>query len=208
MEADEKLSESTNMSQHISAMVFNKKYQNIEDIYAAFGGRAFKLDLGCGYVKPAGFIGIDNQSGEASQIPNAENAPDILMDLDAADFPFPDNSCEEVRSSHFLEHSQLMHILNESHRVLRPGGTFLFAVPYANSAEGMYPGHQQFLTEKWFYENLTFQKKFKIELEEYFPSSDYLKLPFILRALIPFKFSRTFLFNACCQMIFRCSARK
>lgn len=208
MDADEKSPEPTNMSTRTDAMVFNKNYQSIEEVYAAFGGGSFKLDLGCGYVKPSGFIGIDNLSGEASQIPNAQNAPDILMNLDTAAFPFPDNSCEEIRSSHFLEHSQLMHILNESHRVLRPGGTFLFAVPYANSAEGMYPGHQQFLTEKWFYENLTFQRNFKIEHEEYFPSADYLKLPLILRTLIPFKFARTFLFNACWQMIFRCSAKK
>jgi len=192
----------------MNAVVFNKKYQNIEDVYVAYGGGSFKLDLGCGYVKPPGFIGIDNLLGEESQIPNAQNAADILMNLDTTALPFSDNSCEEVRSSHFLEHSQLMHILNESHRVLRPGGTFLFAVPYANSAEGMYPGHQQFLTEKWFYENMTFQRNFKIEHEEYFPSIDYLKLPFILRTLIPFKFARTFLFNACSQMIFRCSAKK
>ena len=189
-------------------LVLNEKYNTIEDVYAAYGDGCFRLDLGCGYVKPAGFIGIDNLSGQASQIPNTENAPDILMNLDEGMFPFPDNSCEEVRSSHFLEHSHLMHVLNESYRVLRPGGTFLFAVPYANSAEGMYPGHQQFLTEKWFYENLTFQKNFKIDREEYFPSADYLKLPFIVRKMIPFKFARTFLFNACWQMILYCSAKK
>ncbi len=151
------------------------------------------MDLGCGYVKPLG---------------NAQNAPDILMNLETADFPFPDNSCEEVRSFHFLEHSQLMHILNVSHRVLRPGGILLFAVPYANSAEGMHLGHSQFLTEKWFYENLTFQRYFKIEDEKYLLSADYLNLPFILRMLIPFKSARTSLFNACWQMILRCSVKK
>jgi SAM-dependent methyltransferase len=208
MDKDKNLPEPTIINADPNAVIFNKKYQNIEDVYNAYGGSSFKLDLGCGYVKPEGFIGVDNLSGEASQIPNIENAPDILMNLDVSAFPFPNNSCEEVRSSHFLEHSQLMHILTESHRVLRPGGTFLFAVPYANSAEGMYPGHQQFLTEKWFYKNLNFQRYFTIESEEYFPSDDYLKLPLILRAMIPFKFARTFLFNACWQMIFRCSAKK
>lgn len=202
------LSDAIRMKLHMNRIVLNEKYENIEELHASFGGGPFKIDLGCGYVKPLGFIGIDNLSGELSQIQDIENAPDILMDLDTATFPFTDNSCEEVRSSHFLEHSHLLHILNESYRVLRPGGTFLFAVPYANSAEGMYPGHKQFLTEKWFYENLTFQKKFRIEHEEYFQSSDYLKLPFILRKLIPFKFSRTFLFNACSQMIFHCSPKK
>eukprot|EP00825_Cyclidium_porcatum_P024473 TRINITY_DN2688_c0_g2_i1.p4 TRINITY_DN2688_c0_g2~~TRINITY_DN2688_c0_g2_i1.p4 ORF type:complete len:209 (+),score=6.81 TRINITY_DN2688_c0_g2_i1:1549-2175(+) len=208
MGVDKISAEANEMSPSKDMLVLNNKYKDIEALYDAYGGGSFKLDLGCGYVKPSGFIGIDNLSGESSQIPNDKNSPDIFLDLDSASFPFADNSCEEVRSSHFLEHSNLMHILDESHRVLRPGGTFLFAVPYANSAEGMYPGHQQFLTEKWFYENLNFQRKYKIEHEEYFPSADYLKLPFVIRALIPFKFARTFLFNACWQMIIRCTVKK
>jgi len=189
-------------------LILHSKYASLEDVYKAHGSGGYRIDLGCGYVKPPGFIGIDNLSGEASQIPNADNAPDILMDLDAGQLPFPDSSCEEVRSSHFLEHSSLLHILNESHRVLRPGGIFLFAVPYANSAEGMYPGHLQFLTEKWFYENLTFKEKFKIEREQYFPSDYWLALPRVIRWLIPFNFARIFLFNACSQMMFWCSVKK
>jgi SAM-dependent methyltransferase len=189
-------------------LILHSRYASLDDLYKAYGGSGFRLDLGCGYVKPPGFIGIDNLSGEASQIPNDDNAPDILMNLDAGQLPFADNSCEEVRSSHFLEHSQLLHILNESHRVLRPGGIFLFAVPYANSAEGMYPGHLQFLTEKWFHENITFREKFKIEREQYFPSAYWLALPRIVRWLIPFNFARTFLFNACWQMMFWCSVKK
>lgn len=208
MGVDKKPLEATEMSSFIDMLVLNSKYKNINEIYDAYGGKDFKLDLGCGYVKPPGFIGIDNLSGKGSQIQNEHNAPDIFLDLDRSCFPFADNSCEEIRSSHFLEHSNLIHILDESYRVLRPGGTFLFAVPYANSAEGMYPGHQQFLTEKWFYKNLNFQNKYKIEYEEYFPSADYLELPFLIRAVIPFKFARTFLFNACWQMIIKCTVKK
>ena len=189
-------------------LILHSRYALLDDVYKAYGGGGYRVDLGCGYVKPPGFIGIDNLSGEASQIRNADNAPDILMNLDVGQLPFADNSCEEVRSSHFLEHSQLLHILNESHRVLRPGGIFLFAVPYANSAEGMYPGHLQFLTEKWFYENITFKEKFRVEREQYFPSAYWLALPRIVRWLIPFKYARTFLFNACWQMIFWCSVKK
>lgn len=202
MDANEKPSEATNVNTRMDAVVLNKKYLNIEDVYATYGGGSFKLDLGCGYVKPPGFIGIDNLSGEESQIQNAQNAPDILMNLDAAVFPFPDNSCEEVRSSHFLEHSQLTHILNESHRVLQPRGVFLFAVPYANSAEGMYPGHNQFLTEKWFFENINFQNKYEIKKIVYYPSGYWKKS--IARFFIPFNFARIFFFNACWQMIVYC----
>lgn len=186
----------------------NSRYKSIADLYLAYGNKEYCIDLGCGYVKPAGFIGIDNLCGEDTQIPNDKNSPDILMNLDSGRIPFEDNSCKEVRSSHFLEHSQLSHIINESHRVLHPGGIFLFAVPYANSAEGMYPGHTQFLTEKWFYENITFREKFKIEHEQYFPSNYWLALPRLVQWAIPFTFARTFLFNACSQMILTCRAIK
>lgn len=191
-----------------AGIILNNKYRSLNDLYNVYGGDGYRIDLGCGYVKPSGFIGIDNLSGKSSQIPDAANAPDILMNLDKEKLPFDDSTCEEVRSSHFLEHSNIMHIFNESHRVLRPGGIFLFAVPYANSAEGMYPGHLQFFTEKWFHENIVFNEKFKIESEEYFPSDYWRSLPGIVRWIIPFKFARTFFFNACWQMLFVCSTKK
>lgn len=158
-----------------------------------------KLDIGCGYVKPNGFIGIDNLIGQSTQIPNEENAPDIIMDLNTQKFPFPDESVVEIRSSHFLEHSNLSHIFQESHRILVAGGIFLFAVPYANSAEGLYPGHNIFLTEKWFERNIEFQTLFRITHIHYTPS-DYFRKSLICK-FIPFSFARTFLFNACSEMI-------
>ena len=196
------------MSKGAEGYVLHSRYGSIEDLRRAFGGKDFRLDLGCGYAKPAGFIGIDNLSGRWTQIPVEENAPDIVMDLDDGRLPFDDGSVEEVRSSHFLEHARIGHVLRESHRVLRPGGIFLFAVPYANSAEGMYPGHSQFLTEKWFHENLEFRSLFEIDREEYFPSSYWLAQPKWLRRIVPFDFARTFFFNACSQMMFWCHAKK
>jgi predicted SAM-dependent methyltransferase len=188
--------------------ILNSQFTSLDDLYAAYGGKNFKIDLGCGFVKPQGFIGLDNRSGERSQIANEDNAPDILLDLNRMPLPFPDNSCIEVRASHFIEHSDVMHIIDECYRVLRPGGVFLFVVPYANSAEGMYPGHNIFFTEKWFYKNLTFQKKFKIQKEAYFPSEDYQALPWFVRKLLPFSFARKFLFNACWQMMLSCISKK
>ena len=159
------------------------------------------VDLGCGFSKPSGFIGLDNLEGFRAQIPDKENAPDILCDLNRSPFPFPDKSVDEVRSSHFLEHSLLDHVIDESFRILRPEGTKLFAVPYANSAEGMYPGHQIFLTEKWFFENRNFQRKFEIVEIEYTRSEYWDQLPAPLRELWPFDVARKHLFNVCSQMI-------
>ncbi|WP_295544015.1 class I SAM-dependent methyltransferase [uncultured Thiohalocapsa sp.] len=176
------------------------RWPSLQALLQAHQAAGMRLDLGCGYYKPQGYIGLDNLVGEAAQIINQDNAPDILMDLSAQPLPFADNSVDEVRSSHFLEHSNLDHVLNESWRVLKPGGRLVFTVPYANSAEGMYPGHHIFLTERWFHENLNFQAKFHIERERYDPSQAWRRLPLVVRGLIPFSFARTFLFNACWQM--------
>jgi len=100
------------------------------------------------------------------------------------------------------------HILRESYRVLKPGGTFTAIVPYANSAEGLYPGHTLFLTEKWFHENIYFKEHFTILDEEYYPSSTYETLPFFIRLLLPFRYARLFLFNACWQMKLTCKVKK
>ena len=55
-------------------------------------------------------------------------------------WPFEDKSCNEVYSSHSFEHfPNTDFILNEAHRVLKSDRLFKIIVPYANSAEGMYP---------------------------------------------------------------------
>lgn len=196
------------MTTNSEFVVLSSKYSSVSELIKSIGHGDVRLDLGCGFYKPPGYIGLDNLIGERAQVRNDENGPDILMDLNNRPLPFPDGSCAEVRSSHFLEHSNLDHIIDESFRVLRPGGAFNFTVPYANSAEGMYPGHSLFLTERWFHENLNFQRKFKIESERYDPSSSWKRLPLLVRALIPFHIARTFLFNACWQMTLQCVAKK
>lgn len=83
----------------------NPRWRSLDEIVAAHPDGNLRLDLGCGFVKPEGFIGIDDMTGSAVQIASHENAPDVIMDLNNQPLPFPDASCSEVRSSHFLEHS-------------------------------------------------------------------------------------------------------
>jgi hypothetical protein len=174
---------------------------NIDELIARYGGAGnVRLDIGCGFVKPPGFLGMDNCVGEASQIRNEANAPDIVIDLNHAQWPLPDASCCEVRSSHFLEHSHLDHVFQESARVLVDGGVFAFTVPYANSAEGMFPGHAIFLTETFFHENLMFQKLFRIESESFKQSPAYEAMSDVAKALFPFDVARKVLFNCCNEM--------
>jgi len=186
------------------SFLLNNGFRSIEEILATHP-EGLHLDIGCGYYKPKGYIGIDNLIGKPTQIENAENLPDILMDLNQARIPLPDESCVEIRSSHFLEHSNLSRIIDESHRLLKPGGEFNFTVPYANSAEGMYPGHSIFLTERWFLENGNFQAKFHIMKVKY-DASLYWKTS-LLRFVVPFNVARKFLFNACWQMSMRCKKK-
>ena len=169
---------------------------------------ALKLDLGCGFVKPDGFIGLDDLTGVGAQLPSEERAPDVFLDLNSASLPFEEDSCSEVRSSHFLEHSNLAHVFDQVFRVLRPGGTFLFVVPYANSAQGMFPGHQIFLTERFFHENLHFQRLFRIVREQYDPSDVWQSLPEEVKQLLPFDQARLVLFNVCHQMAIWATPRK
>lgn len=192
------------MEQLQPLLILNNGIKSIDEILLSEPD-GLKLDLGCGYYKAQGYIGIDNLIGKATQIENPNNQPDILMDLNHAPIPFPDESCIEIRSSHFLEHSNLSWIIDESYRLLKQEGEFNFTVPYANSAEGMYPGHSIFLTERWFFENINFQSKFEIVSIHYDPSV-YWRWS-LLRFVIPFNVARKFLFNACWQMRVRCKKR-
>ena len=185
-----------------------KEHTNLNGLLHCYGLQKVKLDLGCGFYKPRGFLGLDNMIGAATQITNKSNLPDILIDLNTEQIPFPDNSCIEVRASHYLEHSNVPHILSEVFRVLSPGGIFTIIVPYANSAEGMYPGHNVFFTEKWFEQNIQFQDSFSIERATYYPSDYWNSLPFLIRKFIGFEFARRFLFNTCWQMELICLVKK
>jgi hypothetical protein len=191
-------------------VVLHPRWRSLDHLIesAQASPHGLRIDLGSGYAKPEGFIGLDNLVGVRTQIPNEDNAPDILCDLNRDPFPFPDDSVQEVRSSHFMEHSVLDHVIDESHRVLVPGGIKLFAVPYANSAEGMYPGHLIFLTERWFHMNLNFQAKFEIIDEQYVASEEWQALPGLLRRIVPFDLARKHLFNACQQMTIVARVRK
>ena len=182
-------------------MLLAEKWSSIEELIAA--NPDLRLDLGCGYVKQPGHVGLDDLRGVASlagQFPGEENGPDVLLDLNADTYPFPDGSVAGISSRHFLEHSHLDHVFDESHRLLRPSGSFVAVVPYANSADGMAPGHAVFLTERWFKLNRRFNERFKITRITYRQSEEWEAWPWLLRRLIPFDWARVHLFNVCREM--------
>jgi hypothetical protein len=83
-----------------------------------------KIDLGCGTRKREGFLGVDARSFAGV---------DLICDLTAAPWPWPDGSVLEASASHFVEHltrEQRILFVNELYRVLVPGGKATIVVPH------------------------------------------------------------------------------
>lgn len=180
--------------------------ESLEDLVQRFGGHGnLKLDLGSGFYTPIGFIGIDNLEGAGSQI-QSSNLPQVILDINRLPLPFEDGCASIVRTSHFLEHSNLDHVFSESHRVLKEGGVFDNTFPYAFSAEGLYPGHAIFLTEQWFRENLHFNDLFVIEDLTFVKHEYYRSWSPLARMVLPFRFARKHMMNICKEV--RLVARK
>jgi predicted SAM-dependent methyltransferase len=165
-----------------------------------------KLDLGCGAFKREGYIGIDNYVSEEQWKDHATSI-DINWDLSKG-IPFEDASVAAVYTSHYLEHTNIDFLLREIHRVAQPDAAIHIVVPYANSAEGMYPGHVNFLTEKFFNNNTCFQERFRDVEYRFDPTPEWTSGLLQKHLDIPFDVARVFLFNVCWQMHILCKPRR
>jgi predicted SAM-dependent methyltransferase len=165
------------------------------------------IDIGCGPWKKAGFIGIDNYIGEEQWNVKGGQPIDINHDLSKG-IPFNDSTVEEIFASHFMEHTDLDFMLKEVHRVAIPNAIFQFIVPYANSAEGMFPGHNVFLTEKFFQQNTLFNQLFKDAMFEYTPSDEWESGELKKYIDMPFDIARVHFFNVCKWFTITCKIKK
>lgn len=102
-----------------------------------------KLDIACGQAKKEGFIGVD-----IARLPGV----DIVHDLEQFPWPFDDNSIEEARCSHYVEHTKdLFKFLGEVYRILEPGGKILIIAPYYSSIRAWQdPTHTRAISEHTF----------------------------------------------------------
>jgi predicted SAM-dependent methyltransferase len=97
------------------------------------------LDLGCGNKKRPGAIGIDI---------NPDTDADVVHDLDAFPYPFEDSYFDEVYADNVLEHlSDLIGVMEELHRICKPGALVKVIVPYFRSRWAFIdPTHRHFFT--------------------------------------------------------------
>jgi predicted SAM-dependent methyltransferase len=86
------------------------------------GSRPIKLELGAGDRSMEGWTSVDMNDNCA-------------LNLDLTEpIPFPDNSVSMIYSSHVLEHfkyTELIKLIEECLRILKPGGLFSASVPNA-----------------------------------------------------------------------------
>jgi len=85
------------------------------------------LDVGCGWNKTPGAIGIDA---------NPKTHADIIHDLGSIPYPFPDDEFDEVICRHVAEHvPDVMAFVAELHRITKSGGTILIVTPHYSNPD-------------------------------------------------------------------------
>jgi SAM-dependent methyltransferase len=100
------------------------------------------LDVGCGNDKIPGAVGIDLVAGP--QI-------DIVHDLDRMPWPVQSNAFDVIRLWSVMEHlHDLVAVMEEVHRVGRPGAIVLIGTPHFSSANAYTdPTHVHFLSGRF-----------------------------------------------------------
>jgi len=100
-----------------------------------------KLHLGCGCDYRPGYVNCDRVTNVRA---------DKHFDLEVVPWPFPNDSVDEIVMHHVLEHlHNTLTVVEEIHRVLKPGGVAIITVPYAKSGGGFGDvTHVRFFTEE------------------------------------------------------------
>lgn len=81
------------------------------------------IEIGGGSLVQPGWVNLDSRNGEGGWRRLAQDTP----------WPTADGSVDAIRASHVMEHipagDDRIAVMNEAHRVLRPGGVFEIIVP-------------------------------------------------------------------------------
>ncbi len=121
-------------------------------------GEQIKLEFGAGKRKMEGWSTID-----------MNYSCDIFLDL-RSPIPFPDNSVDQIYSSHLLEHfdySDLVKFLAECYRILKKSGNFKVAVPNAKIFLDAYLNQEELDVDYYFRYKPAFNYNSKIDYVNY-----------------------------------------
>jgi glycosyltransferase involved in cell wall biosynthesis len=103
-----------------------------------------KLHLACGHDYTEGYINIDLYAPE-----------DAVCDarFDVMKLPYPDNSVDEIKAFHIIEHFhffEIQEVLKEWYRVLKPGGRLWLETPdFLESCRSFVEGSPSMHIEDW-----------------------------------------------------------
>ena len=97
------------------------------------------LDLGCGNRKRPDAVGIDS---------NPRTAADVVHDLNCFPYPFEDATFDEIYADNVIEHlAEPVRVMEELHRISRPGALVKVIVPYFRSKWAFIdPTHRHYFT--------------------------------------------------------------
>ena len=107
-----------------------------------------KLNLGCGTNLFPGFVNVDIGNFH----PESENF--VRHDLEKTPLPFKNDTFTEIEAHQIMEHlHNFPKLMNECHRILKPGGTLTVSVPlYPHKECFQDPTHVRYFTrETWHY---------------------------------------------------------
>lgn len=93
-----------------------------------------QLNIGSGNDFRKNFINIDNRNVNGNMVWDVRDG-----------LPFPDESVENIFSSHFIEHldeDEVTEFIHEMFRVLKPGGLIEVWCPHASTHGAVFPGHK------------------------------------------------------------------
>ena len=96
------------------------------------------LDVGCGWNKTPGAIGIDS---------NPRTHADIIHDLGVVPYPLPENEFDEIICRHLIEHvPDVVALVTELYRIAKPGCRITVIAPhYSNPDFATDPTHRNHL---------------------------------------------------------------